>query len=492
MLHQSIGILLSLGADVIKQPTSPLKVLLEYGEVDPNFLSHPPHTRSPDSSSYRALHFLSELTVPDVDRLDCQVLIARQLFEHGADVNALTNAGCGNISPLHKACMSPTCTNLDLIKLYLDHGANPNLQSYGGKTPLHFTLGMAPSAARLLLTYPYEESLAPTIDVNVPAEGGSRFLSGVVDTIKDMSKDLSRITMGLPSRKDARWTHPAHYEYYLRQMEEVKALAIDMGGQGISEHWETHNAACRSVDNDMSRVSNSSRGPALPYDVGSILGMELLGGMCGHPAGEKGGAPDWYRLHPFFVPDQDSEQLEVLKKESYLYSGQTPEVGMRVEIKVVIATGYDDNEWLWGRLCGKVTEVGELPSDDYLEQSDSQWYGQPCLCGDRNCCATKTGARDEIVEKYGAVHGQEAKCVVSLSESSINHHPLMSFFHGTKKKYTVTLRMNDHKENMVSTNLRCVAYLFFIFQHFNIVANMSFVAAHPPYSTYTVGDVPHL
>ena len=459
LLFQSIGILLGLDSDIIVQPTSPVLVLLESG-VDPNFLSHP-RGGPPDDSSSRPLHMLVGCTAPNVDVMERQVIIARQLIEAGADVNAVNGPALGKNSPLHNACSSARCTNLGLIKLFLDHGANPNLGNVMSQTPLMMTLEMSPSAAKLLLTYPYESSPAPAIDVNVRTNDGLLYLGGLQGSIDRMRGARDRVSVGLPSMKQMDWNHPAQFQYLISQMEENKVLVEALGGVGGAEEWKAETITME----DLRRTDESSpptihHGPPLSYDVKCLLGRDLLLGICGHTPGEQGESPDWYRDHPFFISDSESKQFAVLKKKQYLHTGKVPKVGMRVEIKFIIPAGSstdskareEKKNWHWGRLQGKITEVGTQPTEAQLAASCSRFYKNPCLCGDPNCSSTKTGETQDIIDTYGAVHGQEVKAVVSLSETYVNHAPIMAFFRGNGTRYSVTLRMNDHKENMV----RCI------------------------------------
>ena len=79
--------------------------------------------------------------------MERQVIIARQLIEAGADVNALNGPALGKNSPLHNACFSGRCTNLDLIKLFLDHPLCRNTYiepyrhwRYFGKVRLYYSV----------------------------------------------------------------------------------------------------------------------------------------------------------------------------------------------------------------------------------------------------------------------------------------------------------------------------------------------------------------
>lgn len=248
LLQQAIAVMLSFSTKSIERPTSPVLVLLRAGEVGPNFLSHFVDTRTPDNMSYTALHYLAELTTPDVEKMERQVVIAKQLIGHGADVNARAAPGQNNISPLHKACS--ICTNLDLIKLFLDNGADPNQVDDSGETPLMWTLEKSPSAARILLTYPYENNIAPAIDVNIRTSQGSTYLGGLIYNIQCGALRTFKICFRPEFEPDVEWTHLLPYQYYLQQLEELKVLAVERGATGAAEDWDDPNRTTTTEENN--------------------------------------------------------------------------------------------------------------------------------------------------------------------------------------------------------------------------------------------------
>ena len=96
---------------VIRKPTSPLVVLLD--DVDPNAVS--------SEQSVTALLYLAECSAGDLNSMENQVVLGQQLLDAGANVNK--RAGAQRLYPLHTALHSENITNLDYIKLLLDHGA---------------------------------------------------------------------------------------------------------------------------------------------------------------------------------------------------------------------------------------------------------------------------------------------------------------------------------------------------------------------------------
>jgi ankyrin repeat protein len=61
------------------------------------------------------LHFLTHQN---------QLILAKLLIEHGANVNAVTRPQLE--TPLHKACYWSVATNIDFVELLLEKCADPN------------------------------------------------------------------------------------------------------------------------------------------------------------------------------------------------------------------------------------------------------------------------------------------------------------------------------------------------------------------------------
>jgi ankyrin repeat protein len=99
-----------------------------------------------------------------------QVILAKQLIEHGANVNGVSNPH--SKSPLHYACYSGNVTNLDLAEYLLGEGADPNAQDHVGRTPVMSKAKIAPGAAKFLLKW-------PTTDVDIINQFGESLLARV-------------------------------------------------------------------------------------------------------------------------------------------------------------------------------------------------------------------------------------------------------------------------------------------------------------------------
>jgi hypothetical protein len=92
----------------IKQLSWPNSLLLEF--VDPNVLS------GHDEMKLPLLHRVADLSDPsDYPTHENQLILAKQLIDHGANVNAgWIPEGA---SPLHNACYKAVVTNLDFVEL---------------------------------------------------------------------------------------------------------------------------------------------------------------------------------------------------------------------------------------------------------------------------------------------------------------------------------------------------------------------------------------
>jgi hypothetical protein len=178
LLFRSLYCLVRADSEMLLWPNSPLLVLLQF--VDPSVLSG--HDHEPFQEELvrcTPLHHLAYLADPcDYYARENQVILGRQLIEHGANVNATTYVNAitrpYGSTPLHYACELGTTTRLDFMQLLLENGADPNARDSRGITPLADALdcraprqvGRAPDAAKFLIEW-------PTTDVNdiIPLRG---------------------------------------------------------------------------------------------------------------------------------------------------------------------------------------------------------------------------------------------------------------------------------------------------------------------------------
>jgi hypothetical protein len=173
LLWHSLRFLARSDLEILSWPNSPLLVMLQL--VDPNAMPGYEHEPLQEGEMrLTPLHHLADLADPaDYSTHENQLILAKQLIEHGANVNALSIPH--GITPLHNACFGENVTNLDFVKLLLEEGADPNAQHHLGLTPLIFTYNIAPGAAKVLLNW-------PTMDVNITTRSGSSFLTRVRST----------------------------------------------------------------------------------------------------------------------------------------------------------------------------------------------------------------------------------------------------------------------------------------------------------------------
>jgi hypothetical protein len=162
MLVHSVHILARSNSEMLSWPNSPLLVMLHF--VGPNVL-YGDEDDSLEEGEMRGtlLHDVSLLADPGVNSThENQRILAKQLIEHGANVNAVSSPY--GMTPLHYACFAAFVTNLDFIELLLEVGADQNAQDRLGMTPLMTTTSVVPRAAKFLLNYHSIWSVLPGQD----------------------------------------------------------------------------------------------------------------------------------------------------------------------------------------------------------------------------------------------------------------------------------------------------------------------------------------
>jgi hypothetical protein len=184
MLFHSLYLLIRSDSEMLSWPNSPLLVMLHF--VDPNVMSgNEPEPLQEGVSGQTPLHDLADLADPsDYSTHENQLILTKQLIEHGADVNAVSSPNGRTL--LHMACSWYNVTNLDFVELLLKEGADPNAQDHLGLTPLMCTTKLAPGAAKFLMSW-------STTDVNINSRSGESFLVRVFRTVKYFSDKLARL-----------------------------------------------------------------------------------------------------------------------------------------------------------------------------------------------------------------------------------------------------------------------------------------------------------
>jgi ankyrin repeat protein len=142
---------------------------------------------------------------------EIQLILAKQLIEHGANVNAVTRSR--GETPLHNACSGGNVTNLDFIELLLKEGADPNAQDYTEMTPLMLTTTGAPGAAKFLLNW-------PTTDVSISTRSGASFLDLARVNIENCSDQIA------PSYDTL---NQVQHQFLLQQLREVEKMVVERG-----------------------------------------------------------------------------------------------------------------------------------------------------------------------------------------------------------------------------------------------------------------------
>jgi hypothetical protein len=206
LLFYTLKYLVRSDSEMLSWPNSPLLVLLQF--VDPNMLSGDEDVPlREDETRETPLHHLADLLDPvDYSTHVNQLILAKQLIEHGANVNAVSKPK--GATPLHKACCTASVTNLDFVELLLQKGANPNAQDCLGLTPLMYATVDAPGAAKFLLSW-------PTTDVNITTGSGESILARVRSLIALMSY--------LPDE--------IQFQLVLRQWRDIEEMLVEKGAR---------------------------------------------------------------------------------------------------------------------------------------------------------------------------------------------------------------------------------------------------------------------
>jgi hypothetical protein len=190
-------------SEMLSWPSSPFLVLLQL--VDPNML-----LGNMEASATPLRHLADLADLSNYSTHVNQLILAKQLIEHGANVNQVSIPK--ECTPLHYACSSFNVTNLDFIELLLEAGADPNAQDHQGMTPLMMTTMFAPGAANFLLKW-------PTTDVNFTTRSGAFFLARVRWTIKAFSNEVA-----LPDNPKQ-----VQYQLLLQQWRGIEEMLVERG-----------------------------------------------------------------------------------------------------------------------------------------------------------------------------------------------------------------------------------------------------------------------
>jgi hypothetical protein len=203
LLIHSLFFLIHSDLKVLSWPNSPLLVMLQL--VDPSVLV------GGEETSLTPLCHLADLADPfDYSTHENQLILAKQLIEHGTNVNAVWNPL--EETPLHSACCTSVVTNLNFVKFLLKKGADPNAQDHLGLTTLMYTSPFAPGTAKFLLSW-------PTTDVNITTRSGASFLAMVREALKCFSNEVAR-----PDNHEK-----ASHQFLLQQWREIEEMLVEKG-----------------------------------------------------------------------------------------------------------------------------------------------------------------------------------------------------------------------------------------------------------------------
>jgi hypothetical protein len=156
------------------------------------------------------IHLTHLTTTSDYLTHENQLILAKQLIEHGANVNTVSIPQ--GLTPLHNACHGVNVTNLDFVELLLEEGADSNEQDYMGRTPLMYTAPDAPGAANFMLNW-------PTTDANITSRSGESFLAGLRLSVKYFSNQIA-----LPDNPEK-----IQHQFLLQQWREIEEMLAERG-----------------------------------------------------------------------------------------------------------------------------------------------------------------------------------------------------------------------------------------------------------------------
>jgi hypothetical protein len=208
LLFHSFYLLVRSDSEMLSWPNSPLLVLLQF--VDPNVLTGDEDAPVQEGGTRcTLLHHLTDLASPrNYSTHQNQLILAKQLIEHGANVNTVSLPH--GLTPLHLACYADVVTNLDFVELLLEAGADPNAQDNLGATPLMYTMPDAPGAAKFLLNW-------PTTDANITIRFGASFLAGVRSLITAFSDKVA-----LPDNPEQ-----IEHQFLLQQWIKIEEMLVE-------------------------------------------------------------------------------------------------------------------------------------------------------------------------------------------------------------------------------------------------------------------------
>jgi hypothetical protein len=211
LLFHSLRFLARSDSDMLSWPNSPLLVLLQF--VDPDVLSEDEDAPLQEGEMrFTPLQHVADLADPsDYSTHENQLILAKQLIEHGANVNAVSSPQYQ--TPLHSACHGDNVTNLDFVELLLEAGADPNAQDHLGNKPLIYTIPAAPGAAKFLLNW-------PTTDANITDRSGDSFLSSIRWLV------ITTLSNNVAFTDHPEWVH---HELWLRQWRKIEVMLVERG-----------------------------------------------------------------------------------------------------------------------------------------------------------------------------------------------------------------------------------------------------------------------
>jgi hypothetical protein len=214
LLFHSLRFLVLSDKKMLRWPNSPLLVLLQFVDPDALYGGDEDVELQPGETRVTPLQSLAPLADPfNYSTHENQLTLAKQLIEHGANVNAVSSPQ--GQTALHKACYWVNVTNLDFVELLLEEGADPNIQDNLGMTPLIRTVPGAPGAAKFLLNW-------PTTDVNIAPRSGQ--MAGIFFLIQ--VRELISFTLDMIAYS-GNPNQTRSYQLKLQQWRDIEKMLVE-------------------------------------------------------------------------------------------------------------------------------------------------------------------------------------------------------------------------------------------------------------------------
>ncbi|EJK54676.1 hypothetical protein THAOC_25676 [Thalassiosira oceanica] len=330
-----------------------------------------------------------------------------------------------------------------------------------GGTAIVGAFDMSLDAIKLLITY--EHANCPPIDINKPCPGLNATALDFtrINIVKfTRFRDEVAITGKAATNCYKTWTTVEPFNVQIEKLKELEELLLSKGAvEGDvekSQYERCVNEPDRMprkdglkvlVNHHLIQEKVEESHAKLPFDVSCLFGIEDL------IRGKR--SPDWYRENPAHIRDASTRMLQAFEGRPHLHccnNGVPPKIGLKVKVYLFLPNDT------YACLAGQVTEALPVPTEKELKrtkrtENPTLLYKRPCpvpFCqhGFDECLFSRSGSYSELLEKFGALHGQEVKCRLKFTRNLADgrDESVVAFFAGYTK-FDATLRFTDGVEN---------------------------------------------